>query len=185
MANDLINEFADHTALVTARVRIDLAFAFCDRDEGGLAKNYALTKNGVRCLGIARIIGPKDRAMGRGDAEICIDGDHWETIPDADRRALLDHELHHLTPKLDQSGGFKLDDMHRPMIRMRKHDYEFGWFTIIAMRHRDASPERQQAKMMMDESGQFLFGPIMGIPQLETADDIRAHVAETMRARKP
>lgn len=178
LANDLINKYADHQPLVVARVKIDLVFAFADRDDQGLAKNYALTKGGVRCLGIARVINLKDRTMGRGDAEVCLDGDHWETSTDRERRALLDHEIHHITPKLDRGGGFMLDDNHRPLIKMRKHDYDFGWFAVIAMRHGDASPERIQAKQMHDEAGQFFWGSILEMPEFQTARDLREHVSE-------
>lgn len=111
----------------------------------------------MKCLGLAKKVGQKDRAMGRGDAEVLLDADFWVGAGDEKRRALLDHELHHLAIKKDKYGVFKVDDMMRPIIRMRQHDYEFGWFTIIAQRHGVNAKEVIQAKVIVDESGQFYF----------------------------
>ena len=40
----------------------------------------------------------------------------------AERRALLDHELHHLELKRDKKDRIRKDDLGRPLLRMRKHD---------------------------------------------------------------
>lgn len=93
--------------------------------------------------------------LGRGDAEISLDGDWWRTASEEERRALLDHELHHIAPELNQNSQPITDDIGRPKIHMRKHDFQFGWFTIIAERHGLASAECIQAKGMMDAAGQY------------------------------
>jgi hypothetical protein len=48
-----------------------------------------------------------------------------------------------------------MDDLGRPKLRMRKHDINFGWFNQVAKRHGSASQERIQARMILDEAGQF------------------------------
>lgn len=155
MAATLLNEFETHTMLLTAKAKIDFVFAFGDReDETNRLLGPALKKNGLVALGIARKIPLKDRALGRGDAEISLDGDWWEEASADERRALLDHELHHITVKVDDR-GIVTDDLQRPVIQLRKHDYEFGFFNVIAQRHGAASLERQAAKKMMDDAGQF------------------------------
>lgn len=145
-----------------ARLQIDVVLAFADRDEDGEKLNDALSKNGRRALGIARVIRKKDRAMGRGDAEIALDGDHWETSNDAEQLALLDHELYHIVLKRDRDGNVKKDDMRRPMVRMRPHDDEIGWFRVIAARHGVNSAERQQAEQMFEEAGQYYWPDMLG-----------------------
>ena len=155
MARELMRRFETHAPLLDARVNIDFVFAFGDRDEvTGELTSGALKKNGVKALGIARKLPPKDRALGRADAEIALDGDDWQDSNEDERRALLDHELHHLVP----TG--KTDDMDRPMLKLRPHDFEFGWFKVIAARHGVASQERIQAKAVMDDAGQY-FWPAM------------------------
>lgn len=149
MAKSLIAEFKSHEALHTRDVRVDYMFAFPDRDEEGQAINDALKHQGVKALGLCRKVSLKDRAKGMGDAEIVLDGDWWQGATTEEARALLDHELHHIAVSQDN------DDLGRPKLKLRKHDHQFGWFKIIAMRHGQASQECQQAKAMMDNAGQL------------------------------
>jgi hypothetical protein len=165
MANQILCEFDTHRPLLDARVTVDYVFAFADIDEQTQEPvGNALSKNGVRALGLCRKIALKDRALGRADAEISIDGQWWEDATDAERRALLDHELHHIAVKTDKRGLVR-DDLGRPVIQLRKHDYEFGWFKVIAARHGRASQERQQAGEMMLDAGQY-FWPHIAPPKL-------------------
>lgn len=156
MANGLLVEYESHAPLLDAHAKIDLVFAFCDRDDGGNPTNNALTKNGIKALGITRKMPLKDRALGRGDAEIALDGDWWKEASEKEQKALLDHELHHLSVKIDKRGIVR-DDLNRPIIQLRKHDYEFGWFKIIAERHGQHSQERIYAAAMMDAAGQYFW----------------------------
>jgi len=157
LAADILTSFDTHRPLLDAKVKIDYVFAHAERDEKtGQPKGPALKKNGIPAMGIARKVGLKDRAKGMGDAEICLDADHWEGIGEADRRALLDHELHHLAIKIDKRGLVR-DDLGRPVIQIRLHDVDIGWFAIIAQRHGKASFEVQQARQIMDDHGQFFW----------------------------
>lgn len=160
MAEAILAEFDTHKPLVASGAKIDFVFAFPDYDDTtGLALNDALTHNGCKALGVARKIGLKDRALGRGDAEISLDGHWWERHSEPEQRALLDHELHHLTPKIDKR-GMVTDDLGRPVIVMRKHDFEVGWFHVIAERHGIASGEHKQARELMEVAGQYYWPEI-------------------------
>jgi hypothetical protein len=156
LASAILCEFASHKPLLDARVRVDYVMAFADIGKDGHPKNFALMHHGVRAYGLARLIGLKDRVMGRGDAEISLDGDFWAKGRPEIQRALLDHELHHLEPKL-KNGGFVRDDIGRPELILRRHDFQFGWFTTIAQRHGAFSMERLQAKTIVDAAGQYYF----------------------------
>lgn len=159
IAKVLICRFETHGTITDNHVRVDYLFAFADVDETtGEITGDALKCHGVKALGITRKLGPKDRAKGLGDAEICLDGDWWANASDEERAALLDHELHHIC------GTEKRDNLGRPVIKMRKHDWQFGWFNVIAARHGQHSQECQQAKSMMEVAGQFLL-PGMFKPQ--------------------
>lgn len=158
MASELLKEFATHKPLIEAKVKIDLVFAYSDPEKEG---SCALKHHGCRALGIARKIDLKQRSLGRGDAEICLDADWWAVASDAERRALLDHELHHLKVK-EGKHGYLFDDLKRPLLGMRKHDFEFGWFKVIAERHGAASGEQHQAREMMNQAGQLFWPEIFG-----------------------
>lgn len=156
LANEILCEYPPHKSLLDARVKIDYVFARAKINDNGEKTGDALRLHGVKALGIARKVKLKDRALGRGDAEIALDGDWWKEAPAKERKALLDHELNHLTVKLDVR-GFVRDDLGRPVITMRFHDFEFGWFTIIAHRHGIASQERKQAQTILDGAGQYFW----------------------------
>lgn len=189
MAEAILEEFPSYKEILEAKVKIDFLFAFAEVSEenedgsGGQSKGYALTKHGVRALGITRKLGIKDRVMGRGDAEVCLDGDWWEDATPARRRALLDHELHHLEVKLDEDGVVIRDDLKRPKLKLRKHDVEVGWFAIVAGRHGSASLEIEQAKAVMDSYGQ-LFWPAIDLQEPLMISDGERNNKPAKRKRK-
>lgn len=159
MAKELLDQFETHHAVRDAGVTIDFVFAYANQDEAGNPVGNALTKNGCKCGGLCRKMPLKDRALGRADVEIALDGDWWRDATDDERRALLDHELHHIAVKIGKTGLVR-DDLGRPVVLMRKHDYDFGWFKVIAARHGKHSQERYQATEMMNISGQYFWPAI-------------------------
>lgn len=154
-----------YAPLLSAGVKIDLVFAYGNRNDDGELTGPALSKNGVTALGICRVVNLKDRAKGLGDAEIAIDGDWWEKASDEEKDAVIDHELYHI--KLTG----KTDDLGRPKIKMRKHDFDFGWFTVIALRHGIHSVEVKQAKAVMDNVGQFYWPGIAPTVTIESGGE--------------
>ena len=159
LAGELLCKFPEHKPLLDARVKIDLVFAYGKRDEKtDKLLSFAMVRGGVRALGIARKISLKQRALGRGDAEVALDADWWEEATKPQQAALLDHELHHIAVSFaPKTLTVKRDDLGRPKLYLRPHDYEFGWFQIIAKRHGAASEECRGAKVISDTSGQFFW----------------------------
>jgi len=162
LASEILCRFETHKPLLDAKVRIDLVFAMPDLDEDGHPINDALKKNGVRALGICRKLGLKDRALGRGDVEISLDHYWWtQTADELMQKALLDHELHHIAVVVAKTSHLpRCEEDGRPKIRLRKHDFEFGWFTIIAARHGEHSQERIQAREIFERAGQLYFAEL-------------------------
>lgn len=63
MATELIGQY--HPTLSENDVRVDYMFAFPDYDDvTGEPKGFALKLHGVQALGIAKKLGPKERAKG-------------------------------------------------------------------------------------------------------------------------
>jgi hypothetical protein len=168
MAKAVLNRYPTHTPLVEAKLKIDLLFAYPEYDENGEPVGCALKHHGVPAHGICRKLSLKDRSKGHGDAEICLDGDWWGKAAREEQEALLDHELHHLTVMFTKNGVLKTDDLGRPLVKLRKHDFEFGWFTTIARRHGVHSQERQQAALIMQSAGQYYWPEITGTDKSET-----------------
>lgn len=159
LAREIMCEFEDHTPLLDAKVKIDFLFALAEIDEKtGEPKGDALRHHGVKALGLCRKLSLKDRVAGRGDAEITLDGDWWGTQATPEQqKALLDHEIYHLTVSRSRQGDVKTDDIGRPKLLLRKHDFQVGFFSVIAARHGEASQERIQAKWAMEEFGQYFW----------------------------
>lgn len=139
-----------HKSLRDAELRIDYAFAF--NSEGD-----AVTMNGYPALTKCKVVGLKDRALGRGDVEIIIDGQAWADKSAAEQDALLDHELNHFELRKNKKGQVVLDDLGRPKLDLRKHDRQFGWFDLIAQRHGEAAFEVQQARWLLSEAREVYF----------------------------
>lgn len=178
MANEILNRFESHSPLVKNEVQFDYVFAHPTVDENGEATGDAIKKHGVRALALCRVINLKDRTMGRGDVEILIDYDWWTNeASDQEQEALLDHELHHAEVKM-KDGQPKRDNLGRPLIRLRKHDVEVGWFDIIALRHGKHSQERIQAKKLADEVGQLYWPGLCGEPTKELKTNINTRFQE-------
>jgi hypothetical protein len=154
MALGVMRRYDNHKPLLDAKVKIDFVFALGACDEDGKRIADAIVKRGRVVLGQTRVVNLKDRAKGMGDAEIVLDGDRWPAFSEDEAQAILDHELCHIGVKTDRHGNAKTDDLQRPMLKLREHDFEAGWFTIVAERHGRASQERQQAKQLFDEHGQ-------------------------------
>lgn len=155
LAAEVLSMHATHQPLLDAKVKIDYLFAFPKYDEKGNPVGDAIKQHGVKALGLAKVVSLKDRVKGNGDAEIIVDAEWWKVSEDKSRKALLDHELHHLSLKTNKHGKVDTDDINRPKIILRKHDWQFGWFNLIAERNGVHSLERQQATEIAQESGQL------------------------------
>jgi hypothetical protein len=148
MAEELMEKY--HQDLISADVKIDFIFAVAGLDpQTEEPTGPAITHQGYRALGLTKIMSLKDRTMGRGDAEILLDGDVWPALSDDSKKALVDHELHHLEVKRNARGEFMFDDLERPKLQLRKHDWQAGFFHIIADRWGQSSQEILQLRNLV------------------------------------
>lgn len=166
-----------HPDLEKVALRLDLLCASTDSEDA-----HAVTLGGYPCLAVVRIVSAKDRAKDVGDAEITIDRDAYEAMTSEQRDALLDHELYHLNIVRDRAGQPKRDDHGRPKLKMRKHDFNVGWFHEIARRHGAASIEVQQATEFVHENGQLYFGFSQ---ELSDKIVVRSQTAHAIRKIRP
>lgn len=86
-------------------------------------------------LGKCKKASDLDREIATYDFIILLRKAFWQhdAVTPQQRRALLDHELHHAAPKLDKTGEQQRDERDRPVWRIRKHDIEE--FTPIVERY--------------------------------------------------
>jgi hypothetical protein len=152
LINETINKY--HPELVEAQVTIEAVMAFDDK--GG----YPVKANGYPALACIRINSLKNRVKGFADAEITIDKNAYDALNNPQKIALLDHELYHLLVVRDKEGNIKTDDANRSKLRLKKHDYQMGWFKEIAARHGENSPEVYQANILWQKDGRTFFPKI-------------------------
>ena len=84
---------------------------------------HAVSHGGYAALAVIRVIPLKDRVKGMKDVEIVIDSERYDELPEPQKDGLLDHELHHIELVKDGEEVIKRDDIGRPKINMRKHDW--------------------------------------------------------------
>jgi hypothetical protein len=164
---DLIHEILEqhHPDLAEAQVKIGVLFAYAPLTRDGSPQGPSVKLHGVACAAVVKVNSTKGRAEGLSDATITIDGHLWggvetaqlEPMADDRRKSLLDHEVTHLELLYDGNGAVKLDDLGRPRLKTKPHDFEVGWFRSIAERYGAASFEVQQAATLVDGNGQLLF----------------------------
>ncbi len=148
--HDVVGPYADamieryHPQLRDAGVTLTYLFAHATTDKNGDPTGPAIKFGGYAALATIKIIGAKERADGRADAEMTIDGDRWQELTEGRKYALVDHELEHLELKYDKDGNVVRDDMNRPKLVIRKHDHQFGWFDAIVRRHGRSACEFEQ-----------------------------------------
>lgn len=163
MAADLLKQFETHHPLTSARVSIQYQMAFAEKDDDGNIKGCAVKWHGRKALGLCKIINLQDRASGMKDARIVLDGDEWADMNELERRALLDHELHHLQVCMSRANAVKHDAHGRPVLKLRKHDVEIGHFVVIAQRHGLHSQECIQMRRIWDSHGQAFWPDLCGV----------------------
>lgn len=150
-----------HGALDDAGVTVDVLMAHARTDKNGDPVGPALSLGGCACVGKIKVMSLKDRAAGRADAEMILDGDRWLEFADEVQAAIVDHELTHLELCIGDN-GLRTDDLGRPKLRLRKHDHQFGWFDEIVRRHGENSIEWEQYAQFTNVTYQQLWLPGMG-----------------------
>ena len=145
-----------HGADVTLQV---LMAAAVDKDGDDVP---ALKKNGLPAAALVKIASLEDRARGIPDVKILVDQYAWDRMPESSRTALLDHELEHVAIVVDKdTGKLKRDDLGRPRLRLRPHDWELTGFVAVAERHREAAVEVRALRAFKAEQFE-LFGDSVG-----------------------
>lgn len=133
---------ANHPELAEAKVQIGVLMA--SNPDGDAIKH-----GGYPALACVRVVSLKDRVTKQYDVEMLIDQSVWDELTDGHKRAVIDHELTHVrrvpnTPKAIKRGEglWKLDDLGRPRIKLRKGDWNVGdGFKDVVARHGDFAAE--------------------------------------------
>ncbi len=121
----LLEELVDkhHEDLHQARI----ALAWCT--------SWKRNVDGQMILGKCKKASDLDREVSEFDFVILLNRTFWThtAVSDLQRRALLDHELHHAALVLDERGEPVEDERGRKVYRVRKHDIEE--FTGVVQRY--------------------------------------------------
>jgi hypothetical protein len=171
LAKEIITEHCEELGAVG--VTFDILMAHAPENDAGEKTGPALKLHGYPCGGIISIQSLKNRVIGSSDALILLDADQWQDMEENDRKALLHHELHHVTISRDVEGGVIYDTHGRPKLKLRLHDVQVGWFTHIAKIYKEHSGEVQDARKIFDQHGNTLF-PFLGqqeLPKLQASSD--------------
>lgn len=122
---------------------------------------HALTHRGNPAVATVHVVSMKDRVSKQYDVEMLIDADHWKNSNMESKKALLDHELSHVTLKKrtikndkDEDGEVGQtvvdeDDLGRPKIKLVHGDYDIGdGFLSIIKRYGEDSIELKNWKSL-------------------------------------
>jgi len=154
-----------HPKLHKVGVTIDCSVARRESKKEGYC--HALKRNGYLIDAKIQITSLQDRARGIADAKLMIDAYEWDRMNDRRKLALVDHELEHLdlvpirpTKKNGFATGNRHDDLGRPSLRSRPHDWELTGFADVTQRHKQFSHEAAQFVEFQAHYSQLeFFGP--------------------------
>lgn len=144
-----------HEFLRQADVRIGVLMAANENGD-------AVTHGGYPALAKIKIVPLRDRITKGFDAEIHIDQSRWDSFSDERKAAVIDHELSHITTKLNADPESELswavDDIGRPKLSSVKGDWNVGdGFAAVVARHGSEAVEfeniriaKESADMAMD-----------------------------------
>jgi hypothetical protein len=138
-------------------ISIKCLFYYAKRNEKGEITGPPLKLHGYSCYAVVKVNSLKHRAQGLADVGIIIDGDAWKNLGEEERMAILDHELEHLERVIDAAGPVD-DDLERPKLTCKLHDWHMGGFRIIAERHKQHAIEVIAMQNFADTHGQLIFG---------------------------
>lgn len=143
---------ADDLYVKKFEVNVETLLAYGPRNKKGQETGPAIVIHGREAYACIRITSLEERVAGRADAVMWIDGDRYKRWKPEILEAIIDHELQHLelrlNPKTDEP---MCDDCGRPILKIREHDYQFGWFTVIAERHKSNAVEVIQAAQIAEQ----------------------------------
>jgi len=147
--------------LVGIGARIDTIVARNIDEKTGVL-TQAVKLGGYPCAAVVKPNNLKQRAQGMGDALITVDAATWGELTEAEKVALMHHELYHLEPvglqKSHDGQGFvcETDDLSRPRFTSRKHDWQHGGFRHIAEVHGENAIEVSEAHKITRRFGDVL-----------------------------
>lgn len=142
---------------IAQHVTINVMMAFPPVDKEGEKTGHALKHNGWPAAAVVKINSLKDRAEGKHDVTIFISDDEWQELNARRREALIAHELHHITIVVDEENGIVKDDLGRPKLKLRKHDWQLSGFKEIAERYGNDALEVTTFREVAHEYRQMLF----------------------------
>lgn len=126
-----------HRGLHDAGVTVDCVMAESAGKYG--VPRPAIKRNGYPCAAVIRISSLEDRARGVPDVRLTIDGNEWLKLPPLQRRSLVDHELQHIdvnpTKASKKRPSKTTDDLGRPRLKLRPHDWELMGFRDVVARN--------------------------------------------------
>jgi hypothetical protein len=160
--------------LVAADVTVECLFANAGKYKDGTPKP-AVKIGGVKTAVKVRVCTQEMRAAGSADARVIIDELMWDEMEQPERKALLDHALHHLQvieekpekkkkkrkKATTNEDGEPLPDPpqndYPPKLQasMRKPDWKIWGFMEVVKRHGAAAMETKQVEDFKDKWGQL------------------------------
>lgn len=177
LLEDLIHEHRQD--LVDADANVTFLFAHGTLNKFGIRKP-AMKARGHHVLGKCKINSLADRAEGKGDATITVDGDHWDRWSPKQRLAVLHHELSHIAV-----WGGKTDADDRPKLKIQHADFDFDGFHAVIDTYGADAVEAVNLKRVIEDHRQ-LFLPFAEDPAGAVTVTIAAAPApKPARTRKP
>lgn len=159
-----------HNDLDDSGASIGVVMAYADLDKDSNPKGFAMVKHGRRVLGKAKVNNQADRADGKPDATITLDGDFWDGLIDDPAgmprlEALVDASLACIVPEREPAffgaiGDVLRDILGRPVLKGRPFDYHLTGHLDVIARNGVACEAVREVRAWADEHGPVIFAQV-------------------------
>jgi hypothetical protein len=158
LIDDVMHKY--HRSLSDQSVTIHAVFA--EKYDGDGLQLPAIKFHGHDAAAKIQVTSLQDRARGLRDLKLTIDRYSWDRMTETRQIAMLDHELEHVEVKTDDDGIVVRDDLNRPKLRLKIHDWMLAGFASIIARHGEAAVEHREMVRWQEEWGQACLFPMVG-----------------------
>ncbi len=141
------------------RLEATVAAVFVVKVDKEGTPQVGLKRNGLPAAAKIQVTPLADRAREMADAKLTICQYAWARLNENQRLALIDHELQHLElkPTEDEDGApVEVDDLGRPRLKLRPHDWELAGFQAVVERHGENALEALQIQRFRADFGEQL-----------------------------
>lgn len=160
-----------HPALTAVEVTVSVLLVHPTEKDIEKGEAPYLKLHGCPTPALARATPYEKRVQGLEDLTLKLDRVTYESLPEEERAAMIDHALTSVQLVVDREGELQYDDHGRPRLKPRPPDWFLSGYALVAARHGGAAREVQEFHRVSENFRQQLFSFIENVVEQDPVPD--------------